>query len=79
VASSQIRRAWRLASLGDALQGSLRGYLGFDEYAGPGFQVVNAHAQIWALASGDQDSLIAGRETSCTFARAAWAASSGSC
>jgi hypothetical protein len=50
------------ASLGDALQGSLRGYWGFDEYAGPGFQVVNAHAQIWALASGDQDSLIAGRE-----------------
>ncbi len=50
------------ASLGDALQGSLRGYWGFDEYTGPGFQVVNAHAQIWALASGDEESLIAGRE-----------------
>ena len=50
------------ASLGDALQGSLRGYWGFDEYAGPSFQLVNAHAQDWALASGDEGSLIAGRE-----------------
>jgi hypothetical protein len=50
------------AALGDSIRGSLHGYWGFDEYAGPVFQLVNSRAQTWALASGDEGSLIVGRE-----------------
>jgi hypothetical protein len=48
--------------LGDSVHGSLHGYWGFDRYDGPGFQLVNAHAQSWALASADESTLIVGRE-----------------
>ncbi|MDP9013768.1 MAG: hypothetical protein M3O41_14155 [Pseudomonadota bacterium] len=46
--------------LGDSVQGSLRGYWGFDPYQGPRFRLMNAHARTWELASGD--ALIAGRQ-----------------
>jgi hypothetical protein len=49
-------------SLGDSVQGSLHGDWGFDEYAGPGFQLVNARAQTWRLADGDESALIVGRQ-----------------
>ena len=49
------------ASLGDRLQGSLQGYWGFERFDGPRFQLVNTHAQPWALSSADDASLIAGR------------------
>jgi hypothetical protein len=49
-------------SLGDNVRGVLHGYWGFDSYAGPSFQLVNARAQTWALAPKDQGALIVGRE-----------------
>jgi hypothetical protein len=48
------------ASLGDRVQGSLHGFWGFERYSGPVFELVNAHAQNWALA--DDGALIVGRE-----------------
>jgi hypothetical protein len=50
------------AALGDSVHASLHGGWGFDNYEGPGFQLVNAHAQSWQLASKDQATLIVGRE-----------------
>jgi hypothetical protein len=50
------------ASLGDDVHALLHGGWGFDDYDGPGFQLVNAHAQTWELSSKDQSTLIAGRE-----------------
>lgn len=50
------------ATLGDRIHGSLHGYWGFDKYDGPGFELVNAHAQTWALAAKDAGTLIVGRE-----------------
>jgi hypothetical protein len=50
------------ASLGDRIQGSLHGYWGFEKYSGPTFELVNAHAQKWSLASADDGALIVGRE-----------------
>jgi hypothetical protein len=50
------------AALGDSVHASLHGGWGFDDYRGPGFQLVNAHAQTWELASKDQATLIVGRE-----------------
>jgi hypothetical protein len=50
------------AALGDNVHASLHGGWGFDDYDGPGFQLVNAHAQVWELTSKDQAALIAGRE-----------------
>ncbi|MDP8983634.1 MAG: hypothetical protein M3N97_01095 [Pseudomonadota bacterium] len=47
-------------TLGDSVQGSLRGYWGFEAYQGPSFRLMNAHARTWELASGD--ALIAGRQ-----------------
>jgi hypothetical protein len=49
------------ASLGDHVRGSLHGYWGFDKYAGPGFELVNVHAQKWELAPNDASALIVGR------------------
>lgn len=48
--------------LGDSVQGSLRGYWGFDPYAGPRFRLMNAHAKTWELARGDDAALIVGRQ-----------------
>ena len=50
------------ASLGDSVRGSLHGYWGFEPYEGPGFQLMNAHAQTWAVESKDDAALIVGRE-----------------
>jgi hypothetical protein len=50
------------AILGDSIHGSLHGYWGFEEYKGPSFQLVNAHAQTWEVASKDGGGLIVGRE-----------------
>ena len=49
------------ASLADRFQGSLHGHWGFEKFDGPGFQLVNTHAQPWAPASADETSLIVGR------------------
>ena len=50
------------AKLGDRIHGSLHGYWGFDKYDGPGFELMNAHAQKWELAAKDSGTLIVGRE-----------------
>src|SRR5579885_1394932 len=50
------------ASLGDSIHGSLHGFWGFEPYVGPSFQLVNAHAQSWAVDSQDDGKLIVGRE-----------------
>jgi hypothetical protein len=50
------------ATLGDSIHGSLHGYWGFEPYVGPSFQLVNAHAQSWAVDSQDDGKLIVGRE-----------------
>ena len=50
------------ASLGDNVHGSLHGYWGFEPYEGPGFQLMNAHAQAWSVDSKDDGTLIVGRE-----------------
>jgi hypothetical protein len=50
------------ASLKDRFQGSLHGYWGFEQFQGPGFQLVNSNAQEWAPAQSDDGSLIVGRE-----------------
>src|SRR5882757_7517448 len=49
-------------NLGDNVQGSLRGYWGFDAYQGPRFRLMNAHAKSWELAAGDEAALIVGRQ-----------------
>jgi hypothetical protein len=49
-------------NFGDALDGSLRGYWGFEPYNGPEFKLENARPQHWQLVDDDQQSLIAGRD-----------------
>ena len=49
------------ASLGNIVRGALKGYWGFEPFDGPAFQLVNAHAQSWRLAS-DESAAIVGRE-----------------
>jgi hypothetical protein len=51
-----------VASLGDRTHGSVHGRWGFEDYDGPTFEFVNAHAQTWELAARDAGALIAGRE-----------------
>jgi hypothetical protein len=51
-----------VASLGDRTHGSVHGRWGFEDYDGPAFEFVNAHAQTWELAARDAGALIAGRE-----------------
>jgi hypothetical protein len=48
--------------LGDSVQASLHGYWGFDPYEGPRFRLMNAHTRSWELATGDEASLIVGRQ-----------------
>lgn len=52
----------RSAVLGDSVQGTLRGYWGFEPYRGPSFRLMNAHATAWQLAAGDASALIVGRQ-----------------
>jgi hypothetical protein len=50
------------AGLGERVHGSLHGHWGFEVYDGPGFELVNAHAQSWELGAKDAAALIVGRE-----------------
>jgi len=50
------------SNFGDALDGSLHGYWGFEPYDGPEFKLENTHPQHWQLVDVDQQSLIAGRD-----------------
>ncbi|HEY0342551.1 MAG TPA: hypothetical protein VGC34_17255, partial [Steroidobacteraceae bacterium] len=50
------------ATLGDSIHGSLHGSWGFEPYEGPSFQLMNAHAQAWAVDAKDGAALIVGRE-----------------
>jgi hypothetical protein len=50
------------AALGDSIHGTLHGYWGFEPYEGPSFQLMNSHAQSWAVDSKDDGALIVGRE-----------------
>ena len=50
------------ATLGDSVVGQLKGYWGFDPYAGPTFRLLNEHAKSWELAPQDRSSLIVGRQ-----------------
>lgn len=49
-------------TLADSVNGSLRGFWGFDRYEGPSFQLISARAQNWKLADGEEPALIVGRE-----------------
>jgi hypothetical protein len=49
-------------NLGDAVQGTLHGFWGFDHYQAPIFQLVNAQQKPWALPVSDQGGLVVGRE-----------------
>jgi hypothetical protein len=51
------------SNFGDILDGSLHGYWGFEPYNGPEFRLQNAHPQHWQLAGDEQQSLIAGRDS----------------
>jgi len=48
--------------LEDSMHASLQGYWGFERYHGPSFALMNAHAKTWALAAGDEDGLVVGRQ-----------------
>jgi hypothetical protein len=47
-------------SLGNIVHGTLSGYWGFEPFAGPAFQLVNAHTESWRLAA-DEGAAIVGR------------------
>ena len=49
-------------SLGDTIRGSLQGSWGFAPYNGPSFEFVDARAQTWKLAPGEEGSLVVGRQ-----------------
>jgi hypothetical protein len=49
-------------ALGDSVRATLRGYWGFDAFRGPTFELRNARAVTWQLASGDEGGLIVGRQ-----------------
>ena len=49
-------------ALGESTRGSLRGSWGFATYSGPTFNFVDARAQAWKLAPGDEAALVVGRQ-----------------
>jgi hypothetical protein len=49
-------------NFGDALDGSLHGFWGFEPYNGPEFKLENTRPQHWQLVEDDQWSLIAGHD-----------------
>jgi hypothetical protein len=49
-------------AVGDRVRASLQGYWGFEKYNAPSFELVNVHAQTWALATPDEGALIVGRD-----------------
>lgn len=50
------------AALGESIHGSLQGSWGFATYSGPSFNFVDARAQTWKLAPGEEGSLVVGRQ-----------------
>ncbi len=48
-------------SLGNIIHGTLKGYWGFEPFAGPAFQLVNARAESWRLAAAESAAIV-GRE-----------------
>ncbi|HWY23455.1 MAG TPA: hypothetical protein VNX47_00965 [Nevskia sp.] len=52
----------RNANLGETIHGTLQGYWGFEPYQGPSFRLRNAHAKSWALADGDAQTLVVGKQ-----------------
>ncbi|MFZ0499731.1 MAG: hypothetical protein WAU49_17860 [Steroidobacteraceae bacterium] len=48
-------------SLGNIVHGALKGYWGFEPFAGPAFRLVNVRAESWRLAA-DENAAIVGRE-----------------
>jgi hypothetical protein len=50
------------ANLGDAVEGTLHGFWGFDHYQAPTFHLVNAQQKPWALPLSDQGGVVVGRE-----------------
>ena len=50
------------SAVGDRVRASLQGYWGFEKYNAPSFELVNVHAQTWALATPDEGALIVGRD-----------------
>jgi hypothetical protein len=52
------------ASLGERIHGSLHGHWGFEDYDGPAFEFVNAHAQTWEVATKNAATLTVGHEES---------------
>ncbi len=49
-------------ALGESIRGSLQGSWGFATYSGPSFNFVDARAQTWKLAPGEEGSLVVGRQ-----------------
>jgi hypothetical protein len=49
-------------ALGQAAEGKLRGYWGFEPYEGPNFHLINSRTMAWALAPRDEETLIVGRQ-----------------
>jgi hypothetical protein len=49
-------------ALGERIRGSLQGSWGFATYSGPSFDFVDARAQTWKLAPGEEGSLVVGRQ-----------------
>ncbi len=49
-------------TLGENIRGSLQGSWGFATYSGPSFEFVDARAQSWKLAPGEEGSLVVGRQ-----------------
>ena len=54
--------ALRTVQFDGNVRGHLQGKWGFDDYQGPGFQLVDARKQNWQLAAGDDAALIVGRQ-----------------
>ena len=50
------------ADLGDAVDGSLHGYWGFEPFDGPAFHLQTARAAPWRLAPDDEQALVVGRD-----------------
>jgi hypothetical protein len=48
-------------SLGNIVHGTLKGYWGFEPFAGPAFQLVNARAESWRLTAAESAAIV-GRE-----------------
>jgi hypothetical protein len=48
--------------IGSDVKASIRGYWGFEPFAGPVVRLQGAHAQTWKIADADENSIVVGRE-----------------